>query len=53
MIFDYRKTSLLKFVGYLLAAMSQQVNAIKESQGNSLVWLGFDCVGATGFEPAT
>ena len=25
----------------------------KESLGNSLVWIGFDWVGATGFEPAT
>jgi len=25
----------------------------KASLGNSLVWLGFDWVGATGFEPAT
>ena len=25
----------------------------KESLGNSLVWLGFEMVGATGFEPAT
>jgi len=30
LIFNYRKTSLLKFVGYLLAAMSQQVKAIKK-----------------------
>ena len=54
MIFNYRKTSLLKFVGDLLATMSQQVKVIKKaSLGNSLVWLGFDWVGATGFEPAT
>ena len=43
-----------KFVGVLLATMSQQVKTIKKaSLGNSLVWLGFDWVGATGFEPAT
>ena len=42
-----------QFVGYLLAVMSQQANAIKKRVGKlaSITW--FLRVGATGFEPAT
>ena len=40
-------------VGFLSAEVTDIISNKKASLGNSLVWLGFDWVGATGFEPAT